>query len=44
MTNKEYIEMLIRGILNYQTKCQFTEEELRKKSIRILELIYDNVE
>lgn len=44
MTNKEYKEMLINGILDYQTKGQFTEEELNKKSIRTLEIIYDNVE
>lgn len=44
MTNKEYREMLINGILDYQTKGQFTEEELRNKSIRTLEIIYDNVE
>ena len=44
MTNKEYKEMLINGILDYQTKGQFTEEELRKKPIRTLEIIYDNVE
>lgn len=44
MTNKEYREMLISCILDYQTKRQFTGEELRKKSIRTLEIIYDNVE
>lgn len=44
MTNKEYKEMLISGILDYQTQRQFTEEELKKKSIRTLEIIYDNVE
>ena len=44
MTNKEYREMLISGILDYQTKGPFTEEELRKKPIRTLEIIYDNVE
>lgn len=44
MTNKEYREMLISGILDYQTKGQFTEKELRKKPIRTLEIIYDNVE
>ena len=44
MTNKESREMLINGILDYQIKGQFTEEELRKKSIRTLEIIYDNVE
>lgn len=44
MTNKEYREMLINGILEYQTKGQFTKEELERKPIRTLEIIYDNVE
>ena len=44
MNNKEYREMLINGILEYQTKEQFTKEELNKKSIRTLEIIYDNVD
>ena len=44
MNNKEYREMLINGILEYQTKEQFTKEELDKKSIRTLEIIYDNVD
>ena len=44
MTNTEYREMLISGILDYQTKGRFTEEELRKKPIRTLEIIYDHVE
>ena len=44
MTAKEYREMLINGILDYQTKGQFTREELEKKPIRTLERIYDNVE
>lgn len=44
MTNAEYREMLIDGILEYQTKEQFTREELEKKPIRTLERIYDNVE
>lgn len=44
MKNKEYREMLIEGILAYQTKGQFTKEELEKKPIRNLEIIYDNVE
>ena len=42
--NKEYREMLIDGIVEYQTKDQFTREELEKKPIRTLEIIYDNVE
>ena len=44
MTNAEYRKMLINGILEYQTKEQFTREELEKKPIRTLERIYDNVE
>lgn len=44
MDNKEYRKMLIEGILGYQTKGQLTEEELKQKSIRTLEIIYDNVE
>ena len=44
MTNTEYRKMLIDGILEYQTKEQFTREELEKKPIRTLERIYDNVE
>ena len=44
MTNAEYWKMLIDGILEYQTKEQFAREELEKKSIRSLEIIYDNVE
>lgn len=44
MDNKTYREMLIDGILEYQTRGQFTREELEKDSIRTLEIIYDNVE
>lgn len=44
MTNSDYRRMLIDGILKYQTKEQFTKEELEKKPIRTLEIIYDNVE
>lgn len=34
MTNKEYKEMLINNILDWQTKNQFTKEQLQKKTIR----------
>ena len=44
MTNKEYKEWLINGILDFQTKGQFTREVLERKSIRALEIIYDNVD
>ena len=43
MTNKEYKEMLINNILEWQTNNQFTREELEKKPIRVLERIHDNV-
>ena len=43
MTNKEYKEFLINSILKFQTNNQFTKETLGKKSIRVLERIYDNV-
>ena len=39
----EYKEMLIEGILEFQTRNQFTREQLEKKSISALERIYDNV-
>lgn len=39
-----YKKMLINGILEYQTHNQFTYKELVKKSIRSLEIIYDNVD
>lgn len=44
MTNQEYREMLIKNILEFQTRGQFTEEQLKKKSIRALENIHDNVD
>ena len=44
MTNTEYKEMLISNILEWQTKNQFTKEELQKKPIRVLEVIHDNVD
>lgn len=43
MTNKEYKEMLINNILDWQTKNQFTKEQLQKKTIRALEIIHDNI-
>ena len=43
MTNEEYRKMLIDGILEWQTKNQFTKEELENKPIRVLERIYDNI-
>lgn len=43
MTNAEYKQMLIRDILEWQSRNQFTNEELEKKSIRSLEIIHDNV-
>ena len=44
MTNAEYKEMLISNILEWQTRNQFTKEELQKKPIRVLEVIHDNVD
>lgn len=41
MTNVDYKEMLINDILEWQTRNQYTREELQKKSIRALERIYD---
>lgn len=43
MTNAEYKEMLINDILKWQTNNQFTKEELQKKTVRVLERIYDNI-
>lgn len=43
MTNKEYKKMLINNILEWQTKNQFTKEELKKKTVRTLEIIHDNI-
>ena len=44
MTTKEYKEFLIDGILEFQTRNQFTREELQSKAVRALETIYDNVD
>ena len=44
MTNAEYKEMLINEILKWQTRGQYTREQLRKKSIRVLEKIYDIID
>ena len=44
MTNAEYKKMLIDNILEWQTRNQFTREELEKKPIRVLEIIHDNVD
>ncbi len=44
MTNKEYREFLIDGILEFQTKSQFSREQLEKMSIKTLEKIYDNID
>lgn len=43
MSNADYREMLIDNIMEWQTRNQFTREELQKKSIRALEIIHDNV-
>ena len=44
MDLREYREMLIKNILEFQTRGQFTEEQLKKKPIRVLEIIHDNVD
>ena len=44
MSAKEYKEFLIENILDFQTKNQFTKEELEKKTIRVLERIHDTIE
>lgn len=41
---QRYKKILIDGILDFQTKGQYTAENLRKKSIRELERIHDYVE
>ena len=41
---RKYKTMLIEGILDFQSKNQWTREQLEKKSIRVLEIIYDNVD
>ena len=43
MTTAEYKQFLIDGIMEFQTRNQFTREELQKKRIDVLERIYDNV-
>ena len=44
MTNMEYRQMLINDILVFQTRGQFTREQLEKKPTRTLEIIYDNID
>lgn len=44
ISNTDYKKMLIENILEFQTRGQFTMEELQKKSIRTLEIIHDNIE
>lgn len=41
---KEYKEFLIESILKWQTKNQFTKEELQKLTIRTLERIHDAID
>lgn len=44
MNVNEYRIWLIKEILRVQTKNQFTQNMLKKKAIKSLEKIYDNVE
>ena len=41
---KRYKEILVEGILSFQTRNQFTREELEKKTISALERIHDYVD
>lgn len=41
---KRYKEILVEGILSFQTRNQFTREELEKKTISTLERIHDYVD
>lgn len=43
MTTQEYKKFLIEGILEFQKNNLFDKETLEKKSIRVLERIYDTV-
>ena len=43
MENREYKEMLIKNILEWQTDQVFDKENLSGKSIKVLEAIHDNV-
>lgn len=43
MTNQEYRKFLIDFILEVQKECNHTREQLEKRSIRVLEIIFDNV-
>ncbi len=44
MTMSEYRALLIKNILEWQTRNQFTEDQLKKKSTRTLEIIHDNID
>ena len=43
MTNAEYRQWLIEEILNDDKQHRFDKETLSKKSIRALEIIFDNL-
>lgn len=43
MDAKDYKKFLIDNILEWQTKGQFSRDELEKKSVRALEIIHDNI-
>lgn len=42
--DKEYKELLVSGILEWDVTNQFTREQLESKSVRVLERIYDDME
>lgn len=44
ITSRTYKDILIDDILDFQTRNRFTCEVLEKKSVRTLEIIYDNVD
>lgn len=44
MDDRQYKEFLIQNILEWQTREQFSKEDLENKSIRTLERIHDNVD
>lgn len=44
MTTREYKDFLIGDILAWQTRGQFTKDDLEKKTTRTLEIIHDNVD
>jgi len=44
MDNTEYRGFLIQNILEWQTRGQFTAEELHCKPTKVLEVIHDSID